>query len=292
MNNPNPFVPKGSLLEQQSQRRSRLKLAVFCVLSVCVVGLVAMLIQGCKRENPETTTPPVETNNPPAFESSNTPAITESNTTAQTPAGAPAGGATAATAQQPGQPAGQPSFQLPPQQPPQQPLLPPTPEAGGSSYAVVQGDSLAKIAKAHGVTLKALEAANPGVDSKKLKIKQTLVIPASTKSAETATTSATTGAAPAVTPSGSEKTYTVKSGDTLAKVAKKNGVKLKALRAANPKIATTDHIHVGDKLVIPSKGETAAPAASPETAAAPVLPAAPQQPAAPAAPVTPATPAR
>jgi len=35
-------------------------------------------------------------------------------------------------------------------------------------------------------------------------------------------------------------------------------IKLKALRAANPKIATTDHIHVGDKLVIPSKGETTA----------------------------------
>jgi hypothetical protein len=52
MNNPNPFVPKGSLLEQQSQRRSRLKLAVFCVLAVSVTGLVAMLIQGCKREKP------------------------------------------------------------------------------------------------------------------------------------------------------------------------------------------------------------------------------------------------
>ena len=52
MNNPNPFVPKGSLLEQQSQRRSRLKLAVFCVLAVTVTGLVAMLIQGCKREKP------------------------------------------------------------------------------------------------------------------------------------------------------------------------------------------------------------------------------------------------
>ena len=44
MSNPNPFVPKGSLLEQQSHRRSRLKLAVFCVLAVSVTGLVAMLI--------------------------------------------------------------------------------------------------------------------------------------------------------------------------------------------------------------------------------------------------------
>ena len=65
MNNPNPFVPKGSLLDQQSQRRSRLKLAVFCVLAVSVTGLVAMLIQGCKREKPEdalTPPPDISTN--------------------------------------------------------------------------------------------------------------------------------------------------------------------------------------------------------------------------------------
>ncbi len=40
------------MLEQQSKRRSRLKLAVFCVLAVGVAGLSAMLIQGCKREQP------------------------------------------------------------------------------------------------------------------------------------------------------------------------------------------------------------------------------------------------
>jgi len=44
MNNPNPFVPKGSILEQQSKRRSRFKLAVFCVVAVSVTGLTAMLI--------------------------------------------------------------------------------------------------------------------------------------------------------------------------------------------------------------------------------------------------------
>ena len=49
MNNPNPFVPQGSVLEQ-NKRRSRMKLAVFCVLAVSVCGLTAMLIQGCKRE--------------------------------------------------------------------------------------------------------------------------------------------------------------------------------------------------------------------------------------------------
>jgi len=66
MNNPNPFVPKGSILELQSKRRSRLKLAVFCVIAVGVAGFSAMLIQGCKREQPADTTdnstPTIDTN--------------------------------------------------------------------------------------------------------------------------------------------------------------------------------------------------------------------------------------
>ena len=66
MSNPNPFVPKGSLLEQQSKRRSHLKIAVSCVLAVGIVGLVAMLIQGCKRDtsndNPLPTDQTTDTN--------------------------------------------------------------------------------------------------------------------------------------------------------------------------------------------------------------------------------------
>ena len=87
MNNPNPFVPKGSLLEQQSKRRSRLKLAVFCVLAVGVAGLAAMLIQGCKREQPADTTDnstsTIDTNTVAAVDT-NTPAI-DTNSPVVTP---------------------------------------------------------------------------------------------------------------------------------------------------------------------------------------------------------------
>ena len=239
MNNPNPFVPKGSLLEQQSQRRSRLKLAVFCVLAVSVTGLVAMLIQGCKRENPEPT--PVVDTNMPSLDMTNTPVVDTNPPVPMAPV---------MTNMQ--------AIVVPPPQPPQ------AVETPGSTYEVVSGDTLGKIAKAHGVTIKALEAANPGVDPKKLKIKQKLVIPASTKSADAAP-AATAGAVDA----GGEL-YTVKSGDNLSKIAKKNGVTLKALEAANR--LTTDHIKVGDKLKIPAKTETAAPAPAAETSAAPALP--------------------
>ena len=69
MNNPNPFVPKGSLLEQSSQRRFQLKVAVGCVLTVSVLGLVTMLIQGCHREQPNENNPltGVDTNPPIAI---------------------------------------------------------------------------------------------------------------------------------------------------------------------------------------------------------------------------------
>ena len=246
MSNPNPFVPKGSLLEQQSQRRSRLKLAVFCVLAVSVTGLVAMLIQGCKRENPDQNlTPAVDTNMPP-MEATNPPVA---DTNPPVPVPPPATNVA-------------PVIVTPPVVTP-----PPVEPAAGSTYEVVQGDTLAKIAKAHGVTLKALEAANPGVDPKKLHIKQKLVIPAGTPAAEA------TGAAPsaAATDLGGEKNYTVKSGDTLSKIAKRNGISVKALRAANS--LTTDHISVGQKLKVPAKAEAAAPAAAPtETSTAPALP--------------------
>src|SRR5580692_9435920 len=86
MNNPNPFVPQGSLLEQQSKRRSRLKLGVFCLLAVGIAGLCAMLIQGCKREQDANQTPPDMSNSQPpvdtnsvAANDTNTPSMEVSN---------------------------------------------------------------------------------------------------------------------------------------------------------------------------------------------------------------------
>lgn len=257
MTNPNPFVPKGSLLEQQSQRRSRLKLAVFCVLAVSVTGLVAMLIQGCKRENPEAgANPPPADSGLPALDLTNAPPP-ETNAPVFLPP-------------VPTNPA--PVVVAPPPPPPV--------DTGGSEYVVVAGDTLGKIAKAHGISVKALEAANPGVDPKKLKIKQKLVIPASTKSADT------TQAAPAGAVEAGGETYVVKSGDTLSKIAKKHGTTIKALQAANN--LSTTKIKVGEKLKLPAKADSSAPAPTTDATAAPGLP-----PVAAPAPVTPApTPGR
>ena len=57
----------------------------------------------------------------------------------------------------------------PPVQPPPMVVPPAVTEAAAAEYVVVKGDTLAKIAKKNGVTLKALKAANPGVEPTKLK---------------------------------------------------------------------------------------------------------------------------
>jgi len=215
-----------------------MKLAVGCVLAVSVAGLSAMLIQGCKREQaPENPTPPEPTNNF-AVETNPPPATTNLQVA------------------------------LPPVATNPPVIVPPTPEPTGTEYAIVKGDTLAKVAKAHGVTLKALEDANQGVVPTKLKIGQKLTIPAGSAVAP----------APAgtVEPVATGETYTVKSGDTLTKIAKAHGVTLKTLEAANPKV-DPNHVKVGMKLNIPAKVEAAAPAPAP----APVAPPAPA-----AAPVT------
>ncbi|HRT10234.1 MAG TPA: hypothetical protein P5233_17765, partial [Candidatus Paceibacterota bacterium] len=54
MNNPqNPLIPQGSLLEQKNQSRARVKIAVFFVLAIHGIGLMALLMQGCRREEPK-----------------------------------------------------------------------------------------------------------------------------------------------------------------------------------------------------------------------------------------------
>ena len=52
----------------------------------------------------------------------------------------------------------------------------------------------------------------------------------------------------------SEQVYTVKSGDSLTRIAGQFGLKVKALRAANS--LKTDKIRVGQKLKIPAKSAT------------------------------------
>lgn len=266
MNNPNPFVPQGSLLEQQSRRRSRLKLGVFCVLAVGICGLVAMLIQGCKRDeasdnggmggDQSQSQPQVDTNQVPETDT-NQPTMEASNPPVP-PAPEPA-------PQQGPPPAPQPTTTAAPPMPTTEPTAPTE-----NTYVVVKGDTFSKIAKENGVTVKAIEDANPDIQPTRLKVGQKLVIPAGGATAGPAAP----GAESATDNSGGE-VYTIKSGDTLSRIARHFGVTVKAIEEANN--LTTTKIYVGKKLTIPAAApsETAPPAAAPETAPAPAPESAP-----------------
>lgn len=237
MNNQNPVIPQGSALEQKNKGRARVKIAVFFVLAIHGVGLMALLMQGCGQSKEPVAPPEVTvTNTPPAFVDTNPPPVTTSNAPVVVAAPVPV----------------------------ETPTPPPAP-AGATEYVVVKGDTFGTIAKKSHVSIKSVIDANPGVDSKKLKIGQKIHIPA----AAAPTSPAVTGTAPMPiesAPAGSEQIYTVKSGDNLTKIAGQFGLSIKALRAANG--LKTDSIKVGQKLKVPAKAS--APVAVPT---APVEPA-------------------
>ena len=75
---------------------------------------------------------------------------------------------------------------------------------GGETYTVKSGDSLTKIAKSHGTTVKAIEADN-GLSTTKIKVGQKLKIPAKAEAAPApapAPAAPMPAAAPAPAPAG------------------------------------------------------------------------------------------
>jgi LysM repeat protein len=105
-----------------------------------------------------------------------------------------------------------------------------------STHTVVKGDTFGLLAKKYHTTIKAITAANPGVDSSKLKIGQKLNIPAAGAAVGTGTgdgttaithttdggTSTHTARTTTTTPAGGGEPggkYTVRKGDTLTKIS-------------------------------------------------------------------------
>lgn len=136
-----------------------MKLAVFCVVAVSVASLTTMLIEGCKRE---TENPPVDTNTETSVDTNQTPLVDTNNPPVVVP---------------PISTNPTPAVVVPPVAPPAPETQPAETE---STYVVKAGDTLGKIAKANGVSLKALEAANSDVQPTRLKVGQKLNLPAST----------------------------------------------------------------------------------------------------------------
>lgn len=264
MNTTSPLVPQGAI---PPRPKNSLYIKILMVLSVHVVVIGGMLLQGCKdtsnvAKNTDGGATAVDTNliagTTPVPMGSNdsivsSAALSNSSFALPAPGTVPGGPAPTMTVPTPittTTPVG-PSTITPIVTPTKD--LTPAPAGPGSEYVVAKGDLLATIAHRNGVSLKALEEANPGVNPKKLKVGQKLQIPAGTAmaSAKPATTDA---GAMAVT-GGDSDVYVVKSGDTLSKIAKLHKVSYKKIMAMNELKSTS--IHAGQKLKMPSAKATA-----------------------------------
>jgi LysM repeat protein len=143
---------------------------------------------------------------------------------------------------------------------------------GGTTYTIEKGDMLGPIAAKFGVTVKAIEAANPGINPNNLRVKSTLTIPAATaatpKSTDAHTDShATASTKPASKPAahatagGKSSTikpgaeYTVKKGDNLGTIAQAaygdKSLWKRIFRANRGELEDPDVVPVGTVLRIP-----------------------------------------
>jgi LysM repeat protein len=226
MNNPNPLVPQGSNTDQKIKGRNRFKIAFFFVLAIHGIGLMALLISGCRKE--EMAPPPAadtagtnvdtmvfDPTNPPVADTNivQVPAMSDTNVV-------------------------RPSIPEP-----VTPILPSEQTPTTQQYKVAKGDTFGTIAAKFKVTTAAIQKANPGVEPTKLQINQVLNIPAPT--------AGTNPAAPSRGDVATPQIYKVKSGDTLTKIATRFNTSVKALRALNG--LKTDTISVGQSLKIPVK---------------------------------------
>lgn len=232
MNNQSPLVPQGSMLEQNNKNkgRARVKIAVFFVLTIHAVGLLALLMQGCKGEKDNASNQAEQTNNAFAnttqeFQPTNPVTTIETNPPVTPSVTMQQSASTPVTAN---------------------PVVENTGTA--TDYVVAKGDTLATIAKSKKVSVKALTDANPGVEPTKLQIGQKLHVPAPTTPAVAAQGS---NGVPATDTATGEPVYTVKSGDTLIRIAQDHKTSVRAIRTANN--LKTDSIKVGQKLKIPVK---------------------------------------
>ena len=258
MNTPSPLVPKGSL-QEQSQGRSNIRVWVVTVIAIHVVVFGAVLIQGCGDRNkdreglksPDSTYPAENTAAANAPDNVVTPPPANPNPVP--PAMAPP----SVTPSNPVVVATPPPVVVPPAVP----SVPPPVVGDGTvrEHTIASGDTFGSLAKKYGVTSKGIQDANPGVDSRRLKIGQKIKIPPQKAATPATPTAGGPAGAPAPDTAGGTS-YAVKSGDNLTKIAKSHGISVKALRAANS--LRTDQLKVGQKLTIPPGKTAAVPAAT------------------------------
>ena len=126
----------------------------------------------------------------------------------------------------------------------------------GQLYVVQKGDTLSAIASMYGTSWKKLAAYNGLENPNKLYVGQEIRIPGDLSAASAPVVRSSAPALSVETPStpiGEGTSYVIQRGDTLSGIAKRAGVTVDELKAANA--LTTSRIVAGKSLTIPKKGE-------------------------------------
>ncbi len=118
-------------------------------------------------------------------------------------------------------------------------------------YTVKAGDTLGAIAQRFGTPLSVIVQANPGLKPDRIGIGQKIIVPRIGKAGAASTAAASTTAAKTSGGQGWTASYTIKAGDTLSDIARKFGVGVRELAAANG-LDTGSTLRIGRKLKVPS----------------------------------------
>jgi LysM repeat protein len=122
---------------------------------------------------------------------------------------------------------------------------PKTPAPSTVSYTVVKGDTLSGIASRYGTSVSAIRSANGLRSDNLIRVGQKLKVPKG--SGAVASRSSSSGSKPAARSSGGS--YTVKSGDSLWEIARRNNTTVAKLKSANG--LSSDNLKIGQKLKLP-----------------------------------------
>lgn len=130
-------------------------------------------------------------------------------------------------------------------------------EQPGQVYVVKKGDTLSSIASMYGTTWKRLAEYNSLSNPNKLLVGQKISIPGSLDAAPAAPVARPSSSTASVKSSGAPikqgASYVIQKGDTLSGIAKRAGLTVAEIRAANA--LTSNQIIAGKSLSIPKKGE-------------------------------------